>query len=540
MLLQRAVSPRKCSAIIAGMRVGDLIRQQLVRARGNRGAMALAIFIAALSVGIARFNAASPRAWSAGEVPVAFWAWRSRPPRQDDVERAIAQTGARTFFVRAGQIDVDDGHLRCVRATAGRLPAGVEAHLVYNATPALLAAFEKIETAALADQVAASYNDEARRAAADAAQVAGVQLDFDVPTRLLARYATLLNLLRQQLPAGARLSITGLPTWMTSADLGSVLATVDFWIPQLYGAQIPSHLDEMTAITSAQAVARDVRRAASFNRPFYAGLAAYGYAIHCASNGARLAVIGDLDPALIADRRELQLIERRPFESSHRGEMPASEWRYVYRATEDTQLDHLLIRAGEWLMLDVPTAEALAACARAVREQAGEHLLGVCVFRLPEQGDATALSLAEIAGALRDEKANHSFVVEATTQDVAGAPAITLNLTNDGVTRARLGEGAASFEVRLPAGSLRQVSLRGFATASLLCDAGAGARNCSLRRANTVRLELNSWSPGDRAGAVLMLASLPSAIEVRCTISADDGREISERRTIPIKRERTR
>ena len=511
-----------------------------MRGRGKRGVLALMIVVAALSFGIVRFaSPASPRAWPASEVPVAFWTWRSRPPRQDDVERAIAQTGARTFFVRAGQIDYGDGHLRCVHTTAGSFAARVETHLVYNATPALLASFEKIEAATLVDQVVASYKDDAKRAAADGAQVAGVQLDFDVSTRLLTRYATLLNLLRERLPTGSQLSITGLPTWMASADLDGVLAAVDFWIPQLYGAQIPSRLDETITIASSQAVAHDVRRAARFNRPFYAGLAAYGYAIHCADNGARLAVIGDLDPAEVASRRELQLIERRPFEPPRQGEAVVSEWRYVYRAAEDTQIDHLLIRAGEWLMLDVPTAESLAACARAARQQAGERLLGICVFRLPEQGDATALSVTEIARALRDEKASNSFVIEASTQDAAGAQALTLKLTNDGATRARLGEGAASLEVRLPAGSLKQLGLRGFDSSALLCDAGAGASNCSLRRANAVKLELNSWSPGDRAGAVLTLGSLPPAIEVRFTIATDDGREISERRTIPIKRERT-
>lgn len=544
-LLRRAVPCDASGAIIAPMKIGDFIRQQIVRARDKRwrGMLALVMLAAAAAVGFVRFNAASPRAWSVSEVPVAFWAWRSRLPNQADIERAVAQTGAQTLFLRAGQIDYGDGHLRCVHTTAGRFPAAVEIHLVYNATPALLASFEKLDTAALVNQVVASYKDDTQRAAADAAHIAGVQLDFDVPTRLLARYAALLNALRQRLPEGTRLSITGLPTWMASADLGSALAAVDFWIPQLYGAQIPSHLDEPIAIASPQAVAREVSRAASFNRPFYAGLAAYGYAIHCASNGERRAVVGDLDPALVAACRELQLIERCPFEPTRTGEAPASEWRYVYRATADAQLDHLLIRAGEWLMLDVPSATALAACGRAVRERAGEQLLGICVFRLPESGDATALSVAEIAGALNGAHPASSFVIEATSTEKAGAATVTLSLVNNGATRARLGADAASLMVQLPAGSLRQLSLRGFDSTSLLCGAGDGAdigvRNCSLRRANAVKLELTSWSPGDRAGAVLRLASLPPVIEVRFTVSMDDGREVSERRTIPLKRERT-
>ena len=151
--------------------------------------------------------------------------------------------------------------------------------------------------------------------------------------------------------------------------------------------------------------------------------------------------------------------------------------------------------------------------------------------------------MAEIASALSGRHAASSFVIEATSTNKADAATVTLSLVNDSATRARLGVGAASLMVQLPVGSLRQLRLRGFDSSSLLCGAGDGAdigvRNCSLRRASAVKLELRSWSPGDRAGAVLTLASLPPAIEVCFTVSMDDGREVSERRTIPIKRERT-
>ncbi|MEN3332890.1 MAG: hypothetical protein V7641_2255 [Blastocatellia bacterium] len=528
------------------MRIADFIRKQGVARRGKlwRGALALAVLFVVASLGVMRFNAASPRTWSPGNVPIAFWAWRSRAPRQEDVERAMAQANARTLFLRAGQIDYRDGQVRRMRAAAGRFSTGIEIHLVYNATPVVLAAFERIDIAALVDEIAAAYADDAQRAAGDAARVAGVQLDFDVPTRLLTRYAMLLSSLRQRLPAGSQLSITGLPTWMAGSDLNRTLAAVDFWIPQLYGEQIPSHIDETLAIASPQKVARDVRRAASLNRPFYAGLAAYGYAIHYASNGARLAVLGDLDPAIVVARRELQLIERRAFDSPRMGESPASEWRYVYRATEDVQLDHLLMRAGEWLMLDVPTAEALAACGRAVREQAGEHLLGVCLFRLPESDDVTALTLAEIACALNGEAPGNSFIVEATNAEMtAGGQRIRLKLANNGAARARLGDGAASLLVRVPAGSLRQLDLHGFDSAALLCevagDSPPGAITCSLRRASAAKLELTAWLPSSRASALLTLAApLPTAIDVIFTLTTDDGREISERRTIPVQPER--
>lgn len=544
--LARSVAPRKRRAIIAAMRAGDFIRKQWASRRGKgwRNGLTLCVLVVVAWLGVMRFNAASPRPWPPGDVPVAFWSWRSRAPRQDDVNRAIAQAKAQTLFLRAGQIDYRDGQLRRIRSATGSFPTGLQVHLVYNATPAALAAFERIDIAALADEVAEAYAGDARRAAVDRAHVVGAQLDFDVPTRLLTRYATLLSSLRQRLPAGTQLSITGLPTWISSSDLSGTLAAVDFWIPQLYGAQIPSHIDEMIAIASPQGVARDVRRAAGLNRPFYAGLAAYGYAIHYASNGARLAVLGDLDPAMIVACRQLQLIERCAFDQAARNGSPsqASEWRYVYRATEEAQIDHLLIRAGEWLMLDVPTADALAACGRAVREQAGEQLLGLCLFRLPESDDASTLTISEIAAALNDETPAHSFVAEATMDGAtAGGQHVSISLANNGASRAQLGEGAVNLLVRLPAGSLRQLDQQSFDSAALLCEAAGGSTpglmNCSLRRASAAKLELRAWLPDRRAVARLTLAApLPPALEVIFTMTADDGREIVERRTLPIQR----
>src|SRR5947208_2920607 len=132
-LLRRAVSCDAGCAIIAAMKIGDFIRQQIVRAgvQRGRGLLALVMLTIAAAVGLVRFNAASPRAWSISEVPVAFWAWRSRLPNQADIERTVAQTGAQTLFLRAGQIDYGDGHLRCIHTTAGRFPAAVETYLVY-------------------------------------------------------------------------------------------------------------------------------------------------------------------------------------------------------------------------------------------------------------------------------------------------------------------------------------------------------------------------------------------------------------------------
>src|SRR5207253_325174 len=143
-----------------------------------------------------------------------------------------------------------------------------------NGTRSLLAEFERLDEAALASTLTETYAMDAVRASSDGAKVVGLQLDFDVPTRLLPHYERALRKMRERLPSGTKLSITGLPTWMDSPSLNETLSAVDFWIPQLYGAEIPDRLNQMMPISSSQTIARTVARLRRFNHPFYAGLSA--------------------------------------------------------------------------------------------------------------------------------------------------------------------------------------------------------------------------------------------------------------------------
>jgi len=69
------------------------------------------------------------------------------------------------------------------------------------------------------------------------AQVAGVQIDFDASTRGLQSYAAFLRALRRVLPAGCRLSVTGLMDWASRGapeDLDALSGSVDEVIFQTY------------------------------------------------------------------------------------------------------------------------------------------------------------------------------------------------------------------------------------------------------------------------------------------------------------------
>ncbi|HEX6624482.1 MAG TPA: DUF3142 domain-containing protein, partial [Pyrinomonadaceae bacterium] len=505
--------------------------------------------------------ASAPRAWAAGEVPVAFWSWRTQAPAEEDVRRASEETGARALFLRAGQFDFADGRVMRVRAVEGRMPRGVELHLVYNGTRALLAEFGRVDEKVLAAAIAETFRNDRERAGGDGATIGGLQLDFDSPTRLLARYARVLRAVREQLPPETRLSVTGLPTWMGAKELRDVLAVVDFWAPQFYGAEIPERFEKAVPISSPRAVARDVARARALGKPFYAGLAAYGHAIVYAEGGELVALRGDLDPSRVARGSDFELVERRAFERRLKGEEAggaarASEWRYVYRALAGTVVDGLTMRAGERVVFDLPSGESLRASVREVREGAGEKLLGILLFRLPTRGDATTLNLRQIAAALSDAEANAdvSLRVEGGGGDgrVRGAAfardpvrrdsaqrhsqdQLVVTATNAGAAGAGFGEGALVLTLRVPRGGVRGVaSLDGFDSFETLCaadggrgvDEGGGVLSpCSPARAGFVRLKARGFGSGAVAVARLSVeGELPSSLAAVLSMRVDDGR----------------
>lgn len=497
-------------------------------------AASAALLAAAMLAAAGWRRGAAPRAWKPGEVPVAFWAWRAEAPSQAEVERAARETGARTLFLRAGQFDLKSWRVERVRAVEGSLPRGVELHLVYNATPRLLSEFARVGEGELSAAFVETFRADSARAGRDGARVSGLQIDFDVPTRLLPRYARVLRGTRFALPAGVKLSVTGLPTWMESKELSLVLGEVDFWAPQFYGAEIPATSDRAVPISSPSDIARDVARARELGEPFYAGLAAYGHALLYDARGRLVELRGDLDPARAASDTNLELVGRRAYRAGVEGDgarsgaaPPAGEWRYVLRARSDTVVEGLTVRAGEQVVLAVPGGESLRAGVRGVREAAGDKLLGICLFRLPTRGDATTLRLSEMKAALEDREAEFSTRVSAGRVEEEGAGnRFVLTAENDGAGSAVYGAGALTVTLRVPGGSVRGVTrLEGFDTFETLCESPSGLQPCSPARAVVVRLGAHAWPAGGRASAgVSFEGGAPPSLEARVAVRRDDGR----------------
>lgn len=486
----------------------------------------LAAAVAAL---LATLGGRPPRAVGHGpaRVPVAFWAWQARTPSPSGVRRAIGETNAYDLFLRAGQFDRKGAGATRIRPAEGAFPAGVRLRLVYNATPALLDAFGALDADAFAAGLARAAAEDTARALADGATVAGVQLDLDAPTRLLPGYAEILRASRRALPSGLELSMTGLPTWLSSPDLAAVVDAVDFWVPQCYGTDVARRAETKVPVATPAEVASAVARAEALGRPYYAGLASYGLVARYDARGDLAELRGDLDPALVATVVNLELVEHAEYPTA------PGEWRDVYRARAACAVGGLALEAGDTLVVDVPTAEWLRGCARAARDASGANLRGVCVFRLPDEADRTALTIEEVRAALEDRDASPAAVVTARVR----GDRLVVEVTNAGDGAPVPSAEALTADVRVPAGAVASAAAGDLATVELLGEWGGESHPCSPRRATLARVRAASWRPSETVRAELRLAGPPPAsVEISLAASTGAGAPWRETRTVEVAR----
>lgn len=186
------------------------------------------------------------------------------------------------------------------------------------------------------------------------ATLAGVEIDYDCPTSKLATYARFLTALRSRLAPARKLSITALPTWMTSSQLERVTRDLDEIVLQVHAVDDPRR--GLFDPDQAERWVRDFGR--RIHRPFRVALPAYDVQVTWRPDG-RLASV--------------------------EGEMPLR--------TGATN--------GEMLRA---SPEAVLKFLNAMRLGAPEGLIGIAWFRLPTDADSRAWSLqtwrAVIAGEL--------------------------------------------------------------------------------------------------------------------------------------------
>jgi hypothetical protein len=316
---------------------------------------------------------------------------------------------------------------------------------------------------------------------------------------------------------------------MDSPALNSVLQNVDFWVPQFYGGEIPKTSSQLIPIASPESITYFVDKARHLDKPFYAGLAAYSVTLLYNASGSLISLRGDMNPALIVSDPNLELINQHQFASAER--------RYEFRAKADGVIDGLNMRAGDVLVLDLPTAESLRMAARITRRLAGENLLGICVFRLPAREDPATLTVEQVTDALNDRDV-YALLDVRLKRKPGIDNTLVLECTNRGTAIPVL--GTVRVDLHVPAGSFAGATPQAGVWIQPMCtgEAGNGPQACSERRANLVRLTTQFLAPGQAQTTTLSLNREPPATtSVSVAMQTDTARSYSRESELWIERQ---
>ena len=174
--------------------------------------------------------------------------------------------------------------------------------------------------------------------------VAGIEIDYDCATAQLAVYARFLAMLRVRVDRAVPLSITALPTWLSSPEVNEVFAQADEINLQVHAVQNP-HLglfDRQRARVWIEELAQHT------TKPFRVALPAYGSRVSWREDGSLLAV---------------------------EGEMP-------------------LLMGGDAAVELMASPREVAALVGDLRDNSPANLVGIVWFRLPTDDDRRAWSIA--------------------------------------------------------------------------------------------------------------------------------------------------
>lgn len=222
-------------------------------------------------------------------------------------------------------------------------------------------------------------------AATHGVPVAGVEIDHDCATARLDGYARFLTALRTHIPAGLPLSITALPTWLSSPLFGDVAGRVDEVVLQVHAVRNPRFglFDPRVALGWIETMARRT------DKPFRVALPTYGTRVHW--DGNRIAAVESEAPKLAGDG-------------------PADEL--------------------------MASPAAVAGLLHALRRDPPARLVGVSWFRLPTDADGRAWSLGTWRAVVQGDPLRADLAAESRITRTPGLREVVL--ANAGAVDAEL------------------------------------------------------------------------------------------------------
>lgn len=206
-----------------------------------------------------------------------FYVWQRH--WSDRVEAAVCSeldAGTHDVYVLGGELEYEGG---TARWRGVEVPERIWRH------PRVTAVF-RLPVQALDETEKVGAAVVAR---ADALGVHRIQLDVDVPERLIVRYAELVEGIRQRWPMEAgelRLGATVLPCHLDRQEISRVLAAIDEPVIQLHGIDAPKKRSETWALMERTTVFRALRAARALDGRFKMALPSYAYILTFNADGS--------------------------------------------------------------------------------------------------------------------------------------------------------------------------------------------------------------------------------------------------------------
>lgn len=487
-----------------------------------------------------------------GPLQISFWYWQTPYTLSKDDQSSLKRIGVTQMFVRAGTFSSDGTNivLRFPQEFAEGATA-LPVQLVFNTDAGVLRHFEDYNLATIVPEMSERMATQVKRAQVYGLKVTGVQLDFDIPTRLLPRYSSLVAKIRASNPLFQRrsdfqFSITGLMSWLGTHGLETLSNEVDFMVPQAYEGFTGRTPNAMRPVFDPEELKKRMPAAERLNCPYWIGIPAYGHALLYDNHDHLLGTYRNLEAQDALRHPSFHLVDAYPTDRLGHPAKDTNDWVgeeiLKFKAIKPAPSGYGL---GYTLAYSIPTPAVLKQSYDLVSQGRGSGCQGVIIYRMPETGSSFSLPISTIEKTLHKEQLTTGFNVKLTSnQDTYEAIEtnrknipmdIFLETTNVGSDPTFVARNAAEITLTIDKPGFGELRLRDFDSATYARSTpGQTATSADPRFADEVHLKKGFCSPGKKllVGPIRLLNSGPVRVKISVKVRSSSGFADSQK-TLP-------
>ncbi|MBS1726834.1 MAG: DUF3142 domain-containing protein [Armatimonadetes bacterium] len=481
----------------------------------------------------------------------AYWYWQTPYSLSEQDAADLKKLDVKQIFVRAGTFSSDGQNLVLIipqsySQGSNRLPI----HLVFNADAGVIHHFEDYDLSRITNQISTRIAAQVEAARKVGDKVIGVQLDFDIPTRLLPKYADLVRGIRQSNPLFARqkgffFSLTGLLSWLGTGGVERLSSEVDFMIPQAYEGEVGLTPDKARPLFDPDDLRRRLPKAERLNCPYWIGIPAYGRAFLYDEAGHLRNSYRGLEAQDALRHPSFKLVEAYASDPTGKPATGPSNWVgeeiLKFKAVRPALNGEGL---GYTLVYNVPSPDVTAKALQIVDEERGDGCQGVVIYRMPEPGSSFTVPLDSIVKTFSKQEVIPKLsvkvsssqdaleTVESSRKDIPVD--VYLEAENVGTGSSFIAPDAVDIRLQFDKSGFGDIRLRDFDSVSYAFGRDEKSEvEAPPNRANILHIRKGFMFPGQKlyCGPIRLLNSGQVRVTIRSRIRCQSGFSSQETQT---------